>query len=190
MGGIIMVFYYLPLQENRMNFSGKRHPTFEKYIVKNDIGILVLYDEEGDFNENAIRINNYGVHDTWTIIEAESVTEAIKIFYSSYEGASIGGNKLKSKALQIDRGRRIVKIPYCNLMKKDGDSRFFCGPDGLFGMCVLGGVSDLPDGECAMRKFCHISAFNFSKKLPKGYTLRKIIVDNIVYGFADTEALC
>ena len=185
MGMIEMAFYYLPLRENRMNFSLNRHPAFEKHVVKNGIGILVCYDKEEDFNEDAIRINNYGVHDTWTIVEAESVAEAINNFHNSYEGAKIGGDSLKSKALQIDRTRRIVKIPYCDLMVKDKrDQRFLCGPDGIFGMCVLGGIADLPDGGCVMRNFCHIGAFNFSKRLPRRYVFKKIIVDNVVYSFA------
>jgi hypothetical protein len=183
-----MAFYYLPLQENRMNFSLSRHPVFEKYIVKNGTGVLICYDREEDFNEGAIRINNHGVHDTWTIIEADNATEAIKKFYASYEGAKIGGKPLKCKALQIDRGRRIVEIPYCDLMERDPRTqRLICGPDACFGGCVLGGITDLPDGECVMRKFCHIAAFDFSKRLPRGYVLKKIIVDGIVYNFADTK---
>ena len=189
MGVMIMELYYVPLQENRMNFSLSRHPTFEKYIVKDGVGVLVCYDNESDFNEDAIRTNNYGVHDTWTIIEGKNVKDVIKSFYAFFEGAHIGGSHIDSKALRIDRGRRIVKIPYCSLMGRSKiDQRFTCGPDGIFGGCVLGGITDFPDGECAMKRFCHIGAFNFSKRLPKGYVPKKIIVDNVVYYIAEMGA--
>ncbi|MCK9446806.1 hypothetical protein M0Q50_08105 [bacterium] len=155
--------------------------------MKNGIGILLCYDKKEDFTEEAIETNNYGVHDTWTIIKANNIVEAINDFYNSYEGAKIGGESLKDKALQIDRGRRIVKIPYCNLMERDSKNRFICGSNAMFGDCVIGGIADIPDGSCAMKKFCHIGAHNFSKRLPKGYIFKKIIVGNVVYRFADIK---
>ena len=169
-----------------MQFSLGRNATHKKLVMKGNDGILVCYDGEQDISDNVININNYGIHYTWTVIEANSFEEAIKTFHSSYEEARFGGSKLEDKALQIDRGRRIIRLPYCHLMDTySGDGRFACGPDGAFGMCALEPVADFPSGECALKKFCRISIYDFSKVLPRGYVRKEIYVDEISYRIAD-----
>jgi len=180
--------YYIPLQQNTMNICGSRHPAHQKLVMKGDVGVVFCSDSPEGLTDEAIRVNNFGVHNTWTIVEAEDVTKAIREFYSSYEAARFGGASLKSKALQIDRTRWIVKLPYCRLMDRYRcDSRFACGQEGMFGMCVLDPVADFPDGECAMKKFCRTSTYEFSKNLPAGYAPKRVIVDNIVYIFAELK---
>jgi hypothetical protein len=183
-------FFYLPLLENRMNFSEQRNPTFQRYIVRDGVGILILYEQEGDFKEEVLNANNYGIHPTWTVVEAETVVDAIRFFYKEYEGAKVGGESSRQKALRIDTGRKIVQLPPCPLMNREKGGRFVCRDNAgnCFGSCVVGGVADFPSGECPMKKLSYIRSFDFSKTLPKGcYRLLKIIVDDIVYKFAELE---
>ncbi len=177
-----------------MKFSLDIHPTLVQYVMKNKVGVAVYYDKGKEVPDDVIKKNHYGVNENkWVIMQAKNVSDAVRDFYSSYEGAMFGGKSTTQRALRIDKGRSIVQLPHCRLLNVGKyEGHFLCGPpndvgydSGLFGMCVLGGVANRPDGECAMKNFCQISSYDFSKRLPRHYKVKKIIVDNIVYKFAE-----
>jgi hypothetical protein len=173
-----------------MDLSGSRDPSFKRYALKDNIGVVVYCDKEEDFDEKALLANNYGVRHTQTVVKAASAQEAIRRFYDSCEGARFGGPERKAKAIHIDISRTIVRLPYCRLISRDEKNhKFFCGPDAIFGMCVIGGATDLPDGKCPMRRFCNINSYGFYRALPKEYSYRQVNVEGVIYSVAEPAPL-
>ena len=188
-----MTFYRIPLCERRITLykGGRSIPTREKYMEVDGMGILVRYEREKDIDLNQIKKASRVKHYTYCIIEAANVEEAIRKFYGEWKGAKVGGKSIASRALRIDRTRRIIALPHCDLLhqgKKEG--RFVCGDpkedidydSGLFGMCILDGA-DLPDGYCGLSNYFPVGWVNFPSTIRK--TAKRVVVYGVGYRFVD-----
>ncbi|MDD5569413.1 MAG: hypothetical protein PHG23_03300 [Candidatus Pacebacteria bacterium] len=185
-------FFYIPLLERVINL-GKPYPDIpvrQKYVEIGGIGALIKYEQEKDLAEGWIKKwikNNVGFR-MWDfcVIQAATPEDAIKKFYEIYPGAKIGK---KSKALIINRKKRIIELPRCYLLYQGSkEGRFVCGPlkegidydSGEFGMCVLD-FADYPDGYCGLRDV-GVGNFSFPEEFPE-IKAREIFVNKKKYLF-------
>lgn len=189
------MFCYIPLWETRVQlYDGLRtYLGRGKYVEIDGMGVLVQYASEEGFSLDKVRkAKKYRHHHTFCVIEADSVEQAIRYFYEDYQGANVGGETIQSKALRINRTRRIIVLPHCHLLnvgKKEG--RFICGPQnkyinfdgGLYGDCVLQGA-DYPSGYCGLKSLPgNVRMVNFSSTVKA--TAKKIKVEGITYRYVD-----
>lgn len=129
--------YYLPLLERYTHFGGGLKA---KCVERRGVGMTVYYDDEivlgqflaGKFGALLFR------RETYCIIEADSFQEAFGIFLDEWDGARIGGQSAKFKALRIDSEKEAIEFPVatCCLINKvnvvvrdDGvyEVRYICG---------------------------------------------------------------
>jgi hypothetical protein len=121
------------------------HPSVKCKCMKIDeIGAYVYYLEEKDLDEKNICKYLVGVIKKNWIAEAESLKNAIDLFYAKWEGARIGGKKETQKAAWIEKEKAILEIPHCGILNKTKNGEYICGELdedgwGIFGGCRLDG---------------------------------------------------
>jgi len=152
------MFYRLPLKERftRITSGASALICAGKYIKVDNIGIFVEFDKEDLVTPEMIRRCGTPIRETYCIVEANTLNEAIEKFYQNYEAAN-----WENPAVWIDEKSVIIKYPYCEFLSRTKTGRFICGPKiprencGTRGMCVLEWGIDPPlTGNCPIYEMC------------------------------------
>jgi hypothetical protein len=180
------IIFRIPLQERYLELTSFPKKIDCLHIDK--VGLFVSHDGKTELTPEFIRHHLIGRRSTSCLIEAVSVEEAIKTFYLEWQGARVGGEGRKEKALWIEETIPIVALPSCDLLNKNKENEYICGQifdnsrNGEFGMCVLQGY-DAPGG-CAIsqfwEKYFHAKQAN---KLP----IKKVSIDGFEYQYVTAE---
>ena len=135
-----------------MNNSG----VLMKIMEVQEWGMYVYARRKEDFCESFVRRHLVGMYDEQCIIEADSPEEAIAKF-NALEGAMIGGEDRKAKALWINEDEPILELPPCQRRNISSRGQYICGEEmggngnGELGMCMLAGFD--PSHDCPVEKF-------------------------------------
>ena len=158
-----MPIYEVPLRRRFVNVARNTSCSYEKEEIMHvdEVGIFLLYYEESQKEVSFIRKHLVGVGGGKCFIEAGSAHKAIKRFSIKYDGARIGGQQRKAKALWINEDEYIYELPQCELLHRNKAGEFICGRlskegdgnQGEWGMCVLEGYSS-PE-NCPISEFYH-----------------------------------
>lgn len=124
--------------------------------VLDSVGFFLYYDgKEKPAPEEIRKFIPFRVGKRY-LVEAESPQEAIDILLAEWEGAKVGGESEKSKALWINRDLPILELPFCSKLNKN-KGEYICGEkkgeneQGEWGMCYLEAY-DPPD-DCPVAEF-------------------------------------
>ena len=156
-----MPLFEIPICRRVVNVTRNASCFYRKVEIMHvdEVGIYLCFNEETEKDISFIRRHLVRVEGGRCIIEAGSPHRAIKRFYIKYEGARIGGQYRKTKALWINEDEYIFRLPHCDLLHKNRDGEFICGKlskegegnQGEWGMCVLEGY-DSPE-SCPISEF-------------------------------------
>ena len=147
----------------------KFFPFKSKYLVINNLGIIVYYDEEKQLEilrtkEDLKFFEEKGL----CFIEAEDHREAIIKFFLENKETAIGGNTLNSRAVYINKKEIILELPFCPLIHKNKYGMFICGlpslcggTEGDFGICAI--ESNTPLEDCTFVFFKHRFLVDYKK---------------------------
>jgi len=156
-----MPLFEIPIRRRVVNVARNATCFYRKVEIMHvdEMGIYLCFNEETEQDVSFIRRHLVGVEGGKCIIEAGSPHRAIKRFYIKYEGARIGGQQRKAKALWIDEERYIFQLPHCELLHRNRSGEFICGRpskegdgnQGEWGMCVLEGYNS--SESCPISEF-------------------------------------
>jgi len=154
------------------------------------VGLFIEHDGSREITPELVRSHLIGSRESQCLIEADTVEEAIKIFHTNWEAASIGGEKRKAKALWVNEKVPIAGLPACELLHKSHDNKYICGEEtesgnGEFGMCVLENY-DAPGGRCSISQFweCY-----HDKQRAGTLPVETVNVDGVDYPYVMAEDL-
>ncbi len=183
----------IPLFERviQVTAKGRMHALFfgkVEIMHVDEVGLFVYHDGKQELTPKLIRKYLTCKQKTSCLIFAESIEDAINIFYEEWDGATVGGEHENSKAIWIDRVdedgtpsyRTIIEYPRCPHMFQNKIEEVTCGrpiydikdhPEkkdrhwntrGEFGMCALEGMDTPEDSGCPMEKY-----HEWKNKLPE-----------------------
>jgi hypothetical protein len=121
------------------------------------VGFSLHHDSDGQqYDKEFIRRHGALRTETWTLVEAEDITGAIRKIKSEWYGCNIGGGAEKAKALWINRDKPIQELPQCPLYwVRENKGDVVCGKpnkNDQYCGCGFGGF-DFAEG-CIGDKFC------------------------------------
>lgn len=168
---------FLPVHAIRYDIKARPPPPLKKIFLNiGGKGLRVYYQTEKDLDleniQKHLRLRDEPPKKQIDVfIETSSPEEAVQNFFNE-EGAKTGEI---SKAWQIDENGKIIELPSCELLSKNGESRFICGKskgeEGKSGMCVLETCAPPEIIGCPIENFWNLYHRKRKKGLLKTGTL-------------------
>lgn len=152
--------FKVPLWERVISDNGHFHK-FTTCMELDGVGFLLHYDKEGQqFDHDWIRRHLVLRKNTWAIVEATDLQDAIHKIINEWEGCKIGGKTEESKALWINRELAILELPPCgSYWIREPQGNVTCGkPTECGGAgCIFDGFDPIDDcpGDIFCKKISH-----------------------------------
>ena len=187
-------------------------PVYERFITTDNFAyktIILHIDEVGVLVEvghdtpslttDYLRRHLVGRRRQWAYVEAKDVRDALKKFYTEYEGTRTGGETPESRAQWVDEHEAILEMPSCDMLHRNLEGQFTCGapineaPDhflyedgssnnnGDNGMCVIDGY-DEPFDMCPINQFYEKLSQRYETVIDYEFGLDKPVHLHIIKG--------
>jgi hypothetical protein len=114
-------------------------------VQVDELGVIVHYEKKEDLNPDVLRRHLTCRSSSTVWIRAVNPGHALIMFEEEYPQSKIGGEKApESKAMWIDREKKIIEFPDCPDLLNDEYGEWVCGPSEYKSGCILEGYDSYP----------------------------------------------